>query len=137
MKSSANRKTRWDQVTDDEFKTLYAEAFALKKTGQFVEARERLTLLALERPDYAPVHGVLAGVLFELNEFREAVREFGTAARLSPRSELASLGLFHSLLKLGERTAAIAEMKRFTSLRESPEYALLQAELGIEPGDET
>jgi len=116
-------------VTDDEFKTLYAEAFCLKKAGKFVEARECLKRLALERPDYASVRGVLAGVLFELNEFEEAATEFRATSRLSPRSELASLGLFHSLLRIGDRAAAIAEMKRFTSLRESAEYASLLSEM--------
>ncbi len=119
-------------MTDDEFKTLYAEAFGLKKARNYVEARAHLKRLALERPDYASVRGVLGGVLFELHEFREAAEEFRATTRLSPRSELASLGLFHSLLRMGDRAAAIAEMQRFTSLRESPEYTSLQLELGAD-----
>jgi predicted Zn-dependent protease len=122
-------------VTDEEFKTLYAEAFGLKKARKFGEAKECLARLVLERPDYAPVRGVLAGVLFELNEFAAAAAEFRGTTRLSPNSELASLGLFHSLLRIGDRASAIAEMKRFTSLRESAEYASLQSEFGAKLGE--
>jgi predicted Zn-dependent protease len=123
-------------MTEDEFKALFAEAFSLKKANKFVEARALLKPLAFERPDYASVRGVLAGVLFELEEYKEAAREFREVTRLSPRSELASLGLFHSLLEIGDRTAAVAEMKRFTSLRESPEYASLRSAFQAELGDE-
>lgn len=119
-------------MIDDEFKALFEEAMGFKKAGNLVEATRCLTRLALERPDYAPVRGVLAGVLYELKEFGKAVIEFGAASRLSPRSELASLGLFHSLLNTGDRAAAVAEMKRFTNLRLSAEYDLLRAEFQAE-----
>ena len=116
-------------VTDDEFNTLCAEAFSLKNAEKLLEARDCFARLALERPEFAPVRGVLAGVLYELEAFEDAAEEFSTTVRLSPRSELASLGLFHSLLHLGNRAAAGAEMKRFTSLRKSAEYALAQSEM--------
>lgn len=119
-------------MIDDEFKALFEQAMGLKKAGNLVEATRCLARLALERPDYAPVRGVLAGVLFELNDFAQAVREFRAASRLSPRSELASLGLFHSLLNTGDRAAAVAEMKRFTSPRQSAEYDSLRAEFEAE-----
>ena len=116
-------------MTDEEFRILYDEAFALKRAKRYAEARDSLRRLVLVRPDYAPVHGVLGGVLFELDEFDDAAEEFGIATRLSPRSELASLGLFHALNELGRKDAALAEMVRFTSVRDSAEYDLLRAEM--------
>jgi hypothetical protein len=41
---------------------------------------------------------------------------------LSPKSELASLGLFQSLNDIGRKDEAFTEMRRFLSLSKSDEY---------------
>jgi predicted Zn-dependent protease len=111
-------------MEDQSFKASFADAIRLKTEGKLREAKEALNALAAARPSYPPVRGVLAGVLFELEEFTTAAEEFGTASRLSPKSELASLGLFHSLLRIGRRVDAIAELRRFIASQASPEYTM-------------
>ena len=54
------------------------------------------------------------------------------AVELSPRSELASVGLFHSLWDLGKVNQAFAEMRRFLRLSDSPEYSKLLRDLTVE-----
>ena len=59
-----------------------------------------------------------------------AVHSFEKAVKLAPNSELASLGLFHTLLETGDKKGAIREMNRFCSLAYSKEYQTIAKEFG-------
>jgi tetratricopeptide (TPR) repeat protein len=101
----------------------------LKARKRYAQARELLRTLAAEYVNSASVFGLLGDVNWRLGELSDAVRCFGRATSLSPTSELASLGLFHSLWDAGRIEAALNEMQRFLSLSRSAEYARLLREL--------
>ena len=88
----------------------------------------------------AAILGVLAHIYFTQRDLSKALDCYIETVSLSPKSELASLGLFHTLWDLGRAGEACNEAKRFLSLRESEEYFLLIEEMrdafraaGIDP----
>ncbi len=70
----------------------------------------------------AAILGTLAHIHFTMKKFNEALGFYKEAVELSPKSELASLGLFHTLWNLNRVWDAYGEAKRFLSLRDSEEY---------------
>jgi tetratricopeptide (TPR) repeat protein len=109
---------------------LVQKAIDLKNVKDFQGAIDVLEEIVRAYPDYAPGWGLLGGIyLYNLDRPEEATRCFEETTRLSPRSETASLGLFHSLWGRDRYDAAIAEMKRFQSISHSDDYAEIAAEL--------
>ncbi len=100
--------------------------------GKHADAIAVLTLLVERHPDRGAVWGSLGKAYFEAGDFPAAAEAFGRTTVLSPSSELASLGLFHSLWKTGAGAAALVEMKRFLSVAPSAEYATLLCDLVVE-----
>ena len=84
--------------------------------------RRSFVALAGRHPDEAAIRGMLGGYLHDLERDEEAVSHLEAAVHLAPRSELASVTLFHVLLAVGRETNAWAEAARFTSLGSSNEY---------------
>lgn len=80
----------------------------------------------------ATVSGLLGSAYFEKGEFARAAEWFMKTTQLSPASELASLGLFHSLWNLDDASAAFDEMQRFLSDHTSDEYQTLLRDLAVE-----
>jgi predicted Zn-dependent protease len=101
------------------------------RAGRHAEAIALLNPLAAEYPKSAAVVGYLAGVYFGLNNYVKAEKSFRKASRLSPKSELASLGLFHSLWNLGRRREAFREMRRLLKVTDSEEYKMLLRDLAV------
>jgi predicted Zn-dependent protease len=89
------------------------------------QARQILLPLSYQHPHSAAVHGLLGSTYFELGDMTNAAAAFAQVIRLNPKSELASLGLFHSLWAQKRRHQAFAEMQRFLSIAPSQEYAAL------------
>ena len=111
-------------------KTLLNRALHLKNKKDFEGALLVLDQLIESDPTSATSHGLRGGILaFELSRWKDAIMSFEKAARLSPRSEMASLGLFHSLWDARRRKAAIAEMERFQKVAHSADYDEIAAEL--------
>lgn len=117
--------------TDTAFKRRFNAAISLYRTKQAARAVEALRLVAIEFPNEPSVHGYLGIVLLKLGNAELAARHFEVAAHLSPRNENNSLGLFHSLLKLGRKREAVAELKRFQSVSHSDDYDAIAMEMGI------
>jgi predicted Zn-dependent protease len=111
------------------FKTRFERALDLLHSGDAASARRILCKLADQYPSDPAVFGMLAAAYRKLNDHHEAARCFKKATELSPNSELASLGLYHSLLRCGDVIGAKAEMRRFLARRPSEEYELILAEL--------
>jgi predicted Zn-dependent protease len=83
----------------------------------------------------AKLWGYLGFLYTETGDDEKAVQAFRKAVALSPRSELASLGLFHSLWRTGRTDAAFDEMGRFVKSNDSPHYRqLLRHMLADPPG---
>lgn len=78
----------------------------------------------------AAVLGVLGGIyLDDVKDYEKAEVYFRQCIAASPRSELASISLFHTLAKLGRLFEAFDEARRLVSLRPSAEYDLLLKEI--------
>lgn len=102
---------RLDQMMD--------RALALKNAERFEEAADAFGQITACYPNFAPAHGMRGLILFSaLKRPQDAILSFQEAVRLAPKSELASLGLFHSLWKTGREDDAFEEMKRYQSLND-------------------
>ena len=116
-------------ATDPGFVVRLNKALKLKAAKKFAKAKEILLTLADENSKSASVFGILGDVYWHLGSLSDAIQSFSRATELSPRSELASLGLFHTLWDSGQTEQALNEMERFLSLSQSSEYARLLREL--------
>lgn len=72
-------------------------------------------LVVMSRIQIAFMHG-------QRGDHPAAAHHFRLATSLDPESELASLGLFHALIRLVQTRDAMLEMVRFLRLRASSEY---------------
>lgn len=117
-------------MNDENLKVQFQEAITRRDLGDAAGALEILMELAKRYPARASVWGTLGGIYFSQDDWPNAVAAFLHATSLAPRSELSSVSLFNSLLRLGRESEASAEASRF--LREVPdslEYRRLQREL--------
>jgi predicted Zn-dependent protease len=108
-----------------------SEAIRENRAGRRSRALTLLVSLAAAYPKSAAVVGYLAGIYFESKQYALAEKSFRKTSRLSPKSELASLGLFHSLWQLGRRREAFAEMRRLLKLTDSEEYKTLLRDMAV------
>ena len=108
-------------------------AVRLNKQRRSDEAISILESLRKEFAQSASVVGYLGGIYFEQGRLDKAADCFRRAVKLSPNSELASLGLFHSLWAEGKTSGALAEMARFLAVAESKEYRTLIRDLHLKP----
>lgn len=115
-----------------EFKAMLNQALELKNQERYAEAVQLLEQLREKNPQSASVHAILGEVLWEQIGASEAIAAFQKAVELAPTSELASLGLFHTLFEIGDKQRALQERNRFLSLSDSEEYAAI-AENGNSP----
>jgi predicted Zn-dependent protease len=110
-------------------KERFERAIKLRDENDLEGALAILLGLAEDYPQIPAVHGMLGHIYRKLHQHSEAAKSFGKATQLSPNSELASLGLFHSLKQLGDEDGALSEMKRFLGHSQSHEYDLILEEL--------
>ena len=111
-------------------------AIDLHANGQTELAVQLLSALIAEFPTEAKLHGYLAAFLWRSGRFDEAVEPARQASLLSPRSERASLVLFHLLWKTGQRLEALDEMKRFLGMNRSEKYLKMIKEWELSESDE-
>lgn len=87
-------------------------------------------------PKAARFWGYLGFLYGVAGEHAKAERSFRKTTVLSPHSEQASLGLFHSLWNTGKSDAAFDEMRRFVKSNDSPRYRqLIRDMLAEAPGE--
>lgn len=106
---------------------MFDEAMRLRDAGDYVQASQllqRLISRLAPADDRLLVHShmQLGHIANMQGRHVDAETFFRAAATASPRTELASLGLFHSLLRLQRRKEALEEAFRFLSQRESLGY---------------
>ena len=99
-----------------EFRQLFDHAIDLRNEGRHAEAVRLFERLRVLNPVSASVHAFLGDTFWELGRLPDAIRSFQKAVELAPRSEMASLGLFHTLLESGQEERANAVMDRFRAL---------------------
>ncbi len=114
----------------------FSEAIQLRDAGDLRGALTLLRELSQTVHDSAALFAVLGGIYWELKELDEAIECFLKATELAPRSETASLGLFHSLWQQGREAQALDECKRFMELSDSEDYRSIIAEITASGGGE-
>ena len=117
MNSAAN------VVKQRDFAKLLGRAIRHRDKSEYDDAIRILRALAKVKPESASVQGLLGDVYWRLGRLKQAVQSFKRATELVPKSELASLGLFHALWESGKMERAKAEMKRYMAVGKSREYA--------------
>ena len=107
----------------------FNRALRLRDGGDLLGAAAIFERLDAEYPNKAAILGTWGSIYFRLKDWERALPLYQRTVMLSAKSELASLGLFHSLWNLGRRDEAFAEMRRFLSVSESAEYSQLISEM--------
>jgi len=91
----------------------------MQETGRAVEIFQPLLL---EFPEEPSVHLYLAWYLRRCHRIAEAIAHSKVAVHLLPTSSKASLVLFHTLWKGGNKEEAIAEIRRFLPIRRTAKH---------------
>jgi len=103
------------------FAPQFDAALDLWHSGDPEAAIAQLEALAVQYPNEAAIHGMLAGYLWEEGRLLEARPHAEAAAKLSPTSDLAARFLFHVLYDLGDKRGALHELRRFRGSTASEE----------------
>ena len=103
-------------------KVEFSRAVELRDKGKPQDALAILHVLSQKPDATAAVFGVMGSLLWETESADSAIPSFQRATALSPHSEVASLGLFHTLFESGRTDDAFDEMRRFLKFAESEEY---------------
>jgi tetratricopeptide (TPR) repeat protein len=102
----------------------------MKNRGDVREAATLMEVLAEQYPDDWRIQYYTGTVyLFDLERPAEAIPLCRKAVQLRPRSERASLALFHALWGAGQQVEALDEVKRFQGVSHSADYDAIVAEL--------
>jgi Flp pilus assembly protein TadD len=105
----------------------------LRNQNRFAEAAAIFEHLITKFPEDTGVRIGAASIYFLGEDYVSARRVCMEAIAIAPRSELISIVLFHSLLRLEEYEAAFCEMERYLTLRpDSPEYRDVREEMGLD-----
>ena len=94
-------------------KLRFEEFFQLKEARKYKECLEILHTLNLKYKNNSVIYGLLGTIYYELKDYKKSSRNFKKVLALKPKSELASLGLFHSQMHIGNERSALNELKRF------------------------
>ena len=123
-------------ISQQEEETEFNRAIVLRDSGKLDEACKVLTALIEKHPQFSPPYAIKAGILFDLKLYEDAEDCFREAVTLKPLSELASLGLFHSLWNQGRQDIALEEMERFFSVGgKSEDYQNILTEITEKTAD--
>ncbi len=94
---------------------ILEKAIKLQNANRHKNALKILHTLESKYSKYSPLNGLIASSYYQTNDFEKSSKYFKKTLKLNPNSELASLGLFHSLLEIGKHKIAFTEMDRFLS----------------------
>jgi predicted Zn-dependent protease len=111
---NGRKPARHTASLDSKARSALSKAIALARNGKAAKAIKVLQPLASAHSKSVPLLGYLGGLYYMRKDYAKAVPLFRRTVKLSPDSELASLGLFHSLDQQKKRARAMAEAKRFT-----------------------
>jgi predicted Zn-dependent protease len=105
--------------------------FSLKKSEKFMEAFDLLHPLAEKYPDEFVIFFLLGTVLYQCEDFKNAVGYLEKAVSLNPIHKLSSMALIHTLNHLNRWHTAFNELRRFLLEKKvnKKEHMLLLQEL--------
>jgi tetratricopeptide (TPR) repeat protein len=113
----------------DKTDKLIEEAIALNNKKLYKEALAILHGIEPKYKESSTINGLIATAYYFAKEYLNSAAYYKKATELNPRSELASLGLFHSLWELKNYRHAYQEMERFLSSNEANNYKVTLKEL--------
>lgn len=114
------------------FEERFEQTMQLRRELKLQAACDRLVDLLKEQPENRTVLGMLSACYFELEKYELAAVSASQSVAVSPKSETASLVLFHSLWKTKREDEAFDEMRRFMSLAPSNAYDELLKDINAE-----
>lgn len=107
--------TKEDEIVFEKF-------FLLKEKRQFRRALKVLDLLEAKYKGSSVIHFLYGSSYFELNDFENSAKHFSKVITIKPSSELASLGLYVSLIRIGKDRKALKELFRYTEISKPKLY---------------
>lgn len=123
-----HKKTLTKEFSEEE-EVIFQNFFKIKEKRKFAKALEILDSLAINHKDSKVINGLYGSIYYDLNDFKNSTKSFSKVIILNPNSELASLGLFQSLVHLGKARKALKELFRFTENNEPKLYLVTIKEL--------
>ncbi|MDW7694031.1 tetratricopeptide repeat protein [Flammeovirgaceae bacterium SG7u.111] len=111
---------------------LFREAISIRNQGDLQKAISSFEEIIKTYPNHPKISGVftlLAGVYNDKGATHNAMLNFKKATELNPKSELASLGLYLSYVKLEEYDKAIEELGRYLDKYPAERYKITLEEL--------
>ncbi len=108
---------------------IFEKFFQLKEKRQFKRALKVLDFLESKYKNSSVIYGLYGSIFFELEDFKNSAINFKEVITLKPKSELASIGLYVSLIHLGKHTKALKELFRYTEISEPKLYIVSIKEL--------
>lgn len=119
--------TNDDSLKEQKFDSLLDDALAARNRGDYRTAIEicGAALAVLEEGDsflLTIVHGEMGYIHWKLNDPATAQYHYSISVSNTPTSELASLGLYHSLVAQGMWVGGLEEVVRFLENKYSAEY---------------
>ncbi len=113
----------------DKDELFFKEFFLLKEKRQFKKALILLSQLEKIYEKSSLVYGLYGAINYELKNYKESSKYFKKVIAINPKSETASLGLFHSFINLSKPTLALKELVRYSELKKPELYLVTIKEL--------
>lgn len=110
-------------------KKIIGKAIGLQVSGRHKDALKMLHDLESQNSDLSSLYGLIASSYYQLCDYKMSTLYFEKTLKLNPSSELASVGLFHSLEKGGKLKKAFLEMERFLAVNEPKLYTTTLLEM--------
>ena len=95
---------------------VFQNIFLLREKRQFRKALKLLDSLEFKYKDNKVIHGLYALIFYEAKDFKNSAIHYSKVVTIKPNSELASLGLYVSLVKLKKYRKALKELFRYTEI---------------------
>ena len=111
------------------YKEIIEKAISFQNKNCHKRALKLLHELESKEKTISMIYGLIGSSYYQIEDFKSSAKYFKKCLKIKPTSELASLGLFHSLLELKKYKSAFIEMKRYSSGNKLKMYKVTIKEL--------
>lgn len=119
-------------MNEQDINERFKLGISYRNEGRFKNAIEEFQSIVESYPNHPKIAGiltVLAGVYDDLGDVDNAMIYFKRATQLSPKSEMASIGLYLSYVELEMYNDAVTELERYLTNYPAKDYKVTLAEL--------
>lgn len=102
-----------NKISKEMNRVKFERALKFRDEGKNNEAIDLFNEILKSEPNNLKVYLLLGEIYLSIEEYKKSSKCFRKARFIKDDSELASLGLFHSLLELSDLDGAFKEMDRF------------------------